>query len=93
MRTISWLQSPSASTGLGFWDLLAHIVNQPVPVPPPGPAMSPQLADFLTQALTKVRGRALGSFLTASSPLAPWLLTTHPTVGGCAVTKESPYAT
>ena len=51
------LQSPSASTGLGFWDLLAHIVEQPVPVPPPGPAVSPQLADFLTQALTKVRGR------------------------------------
>lgn len=49
------MQSPSASTGLGFWDLLAHIVEQPVPVPPSGAAMSPQLADFLTQALTKVR--------------------------------------
>lgn len=47
-------QSPSASTGLGFWDLLAHIVEEPVPVPPPCATMSPQLADFLTQALTKV---------------------------------------
>lgn len=46
-------ESPNAATGLGFWDLLAHIVEQPVPVPPPGPTMSPQLADFLTQALAK----------------------------------------
>jgi hypothetical protein len=58
-ETHIWLQSPSASKGLGFWDLLAHIVEQPVPVPPPGPAVSPQLADFLTQALTKARGRWL----------------------------------
>lgn len=92
-RNIPWLQSPSASTGLGFWDLLAHIVEQPVPVPQPGPAMSHQLADFLTQALTKVRGRALSSFLTAFSPLTPWLLTTHSTVVGCSVTRESPHAT
>lgn len=48
------LQSPNAATGLGFWDLLAHIVEQPVPVPPPGPTVSPQLADFLTRALAKV---------------------------------------
>ena len=93
VRNTLWLQSPGASTGLGFWDLLAHIVEQPVPVPPPGPAVSPQLADFLTQALTKVRGRALNGSLAAVSPSTPWLLTTHPTVSGCSVTKESPHAT
>jgi len=41
----------SANAGTGFWDLLAQIVEQPVPLPPPGAGMSQQLRDFLTCTL------------------------------------------
>jgi len=63
----------SANAGTGFWDLLAQIVEQPVPLPPPGAGMSQQLRDFLTCTLAKVRRRVplcIRGWSTRSRPLA-----------------------
>lgn len=46
-------QDGGSTAGPGFWDLLGQIVHKPSPVPAPGGSMSPQLCDFLSQALAK----------------------------------------